>query len=287
MKVPSRFYAQLDALRIIRQSIKGPVDYVGCHMLPDQTAEPKARRYQCLVSLMLSSQTKDAVTAGAMSSLREALATRNLIFSVDGVCKMTLEEIDECIAKVGFHTKKAHYILQTSRILREKYDGDIPESTEDLQKLPGVGPKMAYLCMQSAWGKVLGIGVDVHVHRLSRMLGWLDCDPVAKQKNTPEATRLCLEKWLPKELWSEINPLLVGFGQTMCPKKSPHCDQCLLAARHLCKNAKLRPQEADLHYINEKSQDPKQIEDIEDLVVKRELEDYSLPAKRVKLEHAT
>ena len=104
----------------------------------------------------------------------------------------------------------------------DKYNGDIPKSAEELCKLPGVGPKMAHLCMQVAWNTVTGIGVDTHVHRISNRLRW-----VPKPTKTPEETRIALEAWLPKELWSEINYLLVGFGQETCQPVHPKCSTCL------------------------------------------------------------
>lgn len=88
--------------------------------------------------------------------------------------------------------------------------------------LPGVGPKMAHICMSTAWQQVTGIGVDVHVHRISNRLGWLP-----KPTKEPEQTRLALEAWLPQNLWSEVNYLLVGFGQTICTPVKPKCGECL------------------------------------------------------------
>jgi len=109
-----------------------------------------------------------------------------------------------------------------------KYGGDIPRNVKELCMLPGVGPKMAYLCMQTAWGKSVGIGVDVHVHRISNRLGWV------KTKD-PEKTRKTLESWLPKEHWAEINPLFVGLGQTICRARKPLCNECKL--KDLCPSA--------------------------------------------------
>lgn len=96
--------------------------------------------------------------------------------------------------------------------------------------LPGVGPKMAYLCLSSAWGRTEGIGVDVHVHRITNLWGW------NKTKN-PEETRLALQAWLPKELWHEINWLMVGLGQTICLPVGRKCGECELGLRGLCKAA--------------------------------------------------
>ncbi|XP_023952680.2 endonuclease III-like protein 1 isoform X2 [Bicyclus anynana] len=117
---------------------------------------------------------------------------------------------------------KVKYIKKTTQTLKDQYDGDIPDSVEKLCKLTGVGPKMAHICMKVAWNKVTGIGVDTHVHRISNRIGWLK-----KPTATPEDTRKALEAWLPFELWSEVNHLMVGFGQTICLPVGPMCHECL------------------------------------------------------------
>ncbi|XP_070424883.1 endonuclease III-like protein 1 isoform X2 [Equus przewalskii] len=122
---------------------------------------------------------------------------------------------------------KVKYIKQTSAILQQRYDGDIPASVAELVALPGVGPKMAHLAMAVAWGTVSGIAVDTHVHRIANRLRW-----TKKTTKSPEETRTALEEWLPRELWREINGLLVGFGQQTCLPVRPRCQACL--NRALC-----------------------------------------------------
>ncbi|XP_013171976.1 PREDICTED: endonuclease III-like protein 1 isoform X2 [Papilio xuthus] len=213
---PPNWRRFLDNLRKMRSSNDAPVDSMGCHMTMDENAPPKVIRYQTLISLMLSSQTKDQVTFAAMERLKERGLT------VDNILAMTDEELGKLIYPVGFWKTKVKYIKKTTQTLKEQYDGDIPNSVEKLCKLTGVGPKMAHICMKVAWDKVTGIGVDTHVHRISNRIGW-----VKKQTATPEDTRKALESWLPFELWSEVNHLMVGFGQTICLPLGPSCDKCL------------------------------------------------------------
>lgn len=125
---------------------------------------------------------------------------------------------------------KTKYIKQAAEILRDKWDSDIPNTIEGLTSLPGVGPKMAYLCMSAAWGRDEGIGVDVHVHRITNLWGW-------HKTKQPEETRAALESWLPREKWHDINNLLVGFGQTICLPVGRKCGDCKLASRGLCPSA--------------------------------------------------
>lgn len=69
--------------------------------------------------------------------------------------------------------RKAMYIKKVAAILKEQYDSDIPVTVEELCSLPGVGEKMAYLAMHTAWDQLEGLGVDTHIHRISNRLGWV------------------------------------------------------------------------------------------------------------------
>jgi len=138
--------------------------------------------------------------------------------------------LNTLIGKVGFHNVKTKNIKRVAQILADDFDSDIPPTIFGLTSLPGVGPKMAYLCMSSAWGRDEGIGVDVHVHRITNLWGW-------HRTNTPEETRASLEAWLPREKWHDINHLLVGFGQTICTPLGRKCGECTLAEKGLCPSA--------------------------------------------------
>lgn len=89
---------------------------------------------------------------------------------------------------------------------------------------------MAYLTLSAAWGRDEGIGVDVHVHRITNLWGW-------HKTQNPEQTRTALESWLPKDKWHDINNLLVGFGQTICLPVGRKCGDCKLSERGLCPSA--------------------------------------------------
>ncbi|XP_051695487.1 endonuclease III-like protein 1 isoform X3 [Oryctolagus cuniculus] len=213
---PENWRQQLANVRVMRSGRDAPVDQLGVEHCYDASAPPKVRRYQVLLSLMLSSQTKDQVTAGAMQRLR----ARGL--TLDSVLQMDDDTLGRLIYPVGFWRSKVRYIKQTSAILQQRYGGDIPASVAELVALPGVGPKMAHLAMAVAWGTVSGIAVDTHVHRIANRLRW-----TKEATKSPEQTRAALESWLPRELWSEINGLLVGFGQQTCLPVHPRCQSCL------------------------------------------------------------
>ncbi|XP_020786018.1 endonuclease III-like protein 1 isoform X2 [Boleophthalmus pectinirostris] len=221
---PADWKKQLDHIREMRSGLDAPVDNMGAEKCYDHDAPAQVKRFQVLVSLMLSSQTKDQVTAGAMERLRAHGCTVENILSTED------ETLGKLIYPVGFWKTKVKYLKLTCAMLQKEFGGDIPNSTEGLVRLPGVGPKMAHLAMDIAWDQVSGIGVDTHVHRISNRLGWLK-----KMTKNPEETRKALEEWLPRELWSEINWLLVGFGQQVCLPVNPLCSVCL--NQHNCPSA--------------------------------------------------
>lgn len=178
---------------------------------------------------MLSSQTRDTTTALAMTRLQTSLPPPHG-FTLEGILAIDPPTLNTLIHPVGFHNNKTRYIKATAAILASQFGSDIPDTIAGLISLPGVGPKMAYLCMSAAWGRDEGIGVDVHVHRITNLWGW-------HRTAGPEETRKVLQAWLPREKWHEINGLLVGFGQTVCLPVGRRCGECLLGTRGLCPGA--------------------------------------------------
>ncbi|CBX98849.1 similar to TPA: DNA repair protein Ntg1 [Plenodomus lingam JN3] len=224
---PSNWEEIYALTREMRHENIAPVDTMGCESLAEKNRSPRDRRFQTLIALMLSSQTKDTVTAVAMRSMQEGIPGG---FNLESVLALEPAALNAFICKVGFHNLKTKYIKQTAEILRDKWNSDIPDTVEGLISLPGVGPKMAYLTLSAAWGRDEGIGVDVHVHRITNLWGW-------HKTQNPEQTRAALESWLPRDKWHDINNLLVGFGQTICLPVGRKCGECKLADRGLCPSA--------------------------------------------------
>lgn len=237
--LPQNFIPIYTYIKKMRAKIIAPVDTVGCAKIPitldtEKQLTPINYRFQLLISLMLSSQTKDEINYKAMCQMKEYFLSQGF---KEGICLEAIEAVEEkmlnkLIFSVGFHSRKAQYIKKAASILRDQHDGDIPNTLEGLIALPGVGPKMSYLTLQKAWNLNEGIGVDVHVDRLSKQFKWVN----PKICKNPEITRRELQEWLPKSLWMEINPVLVGFGQSICLPKGRRCDLCSLSRTNLCPN---------------------------------------------------
>ncbi|WP_029521370.1 endonuclease III [Persephonella sp. IF05-L8] len=168
--------------------------------------------FQILISTIISLRTKDEVTAEASERLFK------LADNPYDMLKLSEEEIAKAIYPAGFYRNKAKTIKKISRILVEKYNGQVPDSLEELLKLPGVGRKTANLVLALSFNKP-AICVDVHVHRITNRLGFV-------KTKTPEETEQELMKKVPREYWNKINDLLVAFGQTICKPVSPFCSKC-------------------------------------------------------------
>ena len=170
-------------------------------------------RYQTLIALMLSSQTKDQMVGQAMRKLQTSPALEGGLCAM-GVAGATEDTIRELIYGVGFHNRKASYIKRATALIVEEHAGDVPSNMKGLLALPGVGPKMSLIVLNAAFGKVVGVSIDTHLHRMLPQLGW------TKLAKSPEQTRRQLEAWLPLEHWPSFNLVWVGLGQELQAEKA-------------------------------------------------------------------
>jgi len=179
--------------------------------IAERTRDP----FRILISTILSLRTKDEVTAEASNRLFRVADTPEKILN------LKTNGIERLIYPVGFYKTKAKWLKQVCRILVEEYNGRVPDTIDELLRLPGVGRKTANLVITLGYGKP-GICVDTHVHRISNRLGYVDT-------KTPEQTEMELRKKLPPRWWIKYNDLLVTWGQNICTPISPRCSICPLA----------------------------------------------------------
>jgi endonuclease-3 len=168
--------------------------------------------FRILIGCILSLRTKDEVTYPATERLF-AKAKDPL-----GMLALTSAAIARTIYPVGFYRTKAKQIRAISRILLAEHGGRVPDTIEDLIRLPGVGRKTANLTVTLGFGKP-GICVDTHVHRIANRLGWL-------KTKAPDDTEAALRLILPGRWWIPINETLVRHGQRVCKPISPICSAC-------------------------------------------------------------
>lgn len=168
--------------------------------------------YRVLISTVLSSRTKDEVTARASEKL--FLKAPN----PQKLSRLSEEEIIGLIYPVGFYRIKAKNIKSIANILLQEYNGMVPNELDHLLQFPGVGRKTANLVLGIAF-KIDTITVDTHVHRISNRLGIVKTE-------IPGETEQDLQMILPKKYWISFNTYLVAHGQSICKPISPLCSQC-------------------------------------------------------------
>ncbi|HLR35990.1 MAG TPA: endonuclease III, partial [Tissierellales bacterium] len=134
--------------------------------------------------------------------------------------ELTQEELGELIRSCGFYKNKSKHILGTCKILVEEYGGKVPDTREELMKLPGVGRKTANVVLSNAFS-VDAIAVDTHVFRVSNRIGLANSDNVLE-------TEKDLMKNIDKKLWSKAHHWLILHGRRICKARRPLCEDCPL-----------------------------------------------------------
>jgi endonuclease-3 len=141
-------------------------------------------------------------------------------------------ELEVVIRSTGFFRAKAKSLLGCSQALVDRHDGEVPQTLEELVRLPGVGRKTANVVMGSAFGIASGVVVDTHVGRISRRLGLTrHVDAVRAERDLSAA--------LPKTYWIAFSHRLIEHGRTVCTARAPRCGECPLA--DLCPRLGVKP----------------------------------------------
>lgn len=170
--------------------------------------------FQLLVATILSAQCTDERVNQVTPSLFKKFPTAPRMAQAD------LAEIEELIRSTGFFKNKARAIHESSQILVEDYDGQVPMDLEKLTRLRGVGRKTANVVLGVAFG-VPGLVVDTHVGRLSRRMGFTqDTDPVKVEHQLMEL--------VPKEDWTIYAHLLIDHGRKICTARKARCEECII-----------------------------------------------------------
>ena len=172
----------------------------------------KFNNFQILISIILSSRTKDKTT------LESSLRLFEKVSNCKDLQKLTNLQIQKLIYPVGFYKTKAKNLKKLCFVLNKDFNSKIPETIDELIKLPGIGRKTANLYISTVLKKP-AICVDTHVHRILNRIGYLNT-------RTPYETEMFLRKNLDKLYWKKINFVLVLFGQNICRPIGPKCNIC-------------------------------------------------------------
>ena len=131
------------------------------------------------------------------------------------------EKLEEIIKSTGFFRNKTKSLIGLGKALVERHNGEIPDSMEELVKLPGIGRKTANVILGNAYGKNEGIVVDTHVARLSHRLGLTkETDPIKIEQD--------LMPLFPRKDWALLSHLLIFHGRRVCEARRPTCEICVL-----------------------------------------------------------
>ena len=190
---------------------------------PNPTTELNYRTpYELLVAVVLSAQATD-------KSVNKATAV--LFQKYDSPQKMVqlgVAGLEEYIKTIGLYRNKAKNVVALSRILVEKHAGDVPQTREALEELPGVGRKTANVVLNTAFGQPT-VAVDTHIFRVANRTG------IAPGKD-PRQVEDRLVKFTPPEYLKDVHHWLILHGRYVCIARKPGCPECLI--RDLCEYRK-------------------------------------------------
>jgi len=170
--------------------------------------------FQLLVATLLSAQCTDKrINMVTPELFRRYPDAREM-------AKAEVEEVLEYIRSVSYPNSKAKHLVEMARMLVSDFNGEVPDTMEDLQKLPGVGRKTANVIQAVGFGRS-AIAVDTHVFRVSHRMGL-----VPKTANTPTKVEMELKKNIPSELQADAHHWLLLHGRYICQSRKAKCGEC-------------------------------------------------------------
>ncbi len=177
---------------------------------------------ELLIATILSAQCTDERVNQVTPELFRTYPTAQAFAEAD------IEELQEAIRSTGFYRNKSKHVQNACRQIVEEYDGDVPDTMEELVTLPGVARKTANVVLGNAYHVADGIAVDTHVKRLSNRLA-------LTQESTPEKIERDLMRLAPQDEWIDVSHLLIFHGRRVCSARKPNCAECVIS--HLCPSA--------------------------------------------------
>ncbi len=182
---------------------------------PDPTTELQhGSTFELLIAVILSAQATDKGVNIATAKLFPAANTPQAIFNLG------VEGLESYIKTIGLYHAKAKNIIATCRRLLDLHEGEVPDTREALEKLPGVGRKTANVILNTAFGQPT-IAVDTHIFRLGNRTG------LAPGKTVLDVEKK-LMKTVPREYRQDAHHLLILHGRYTCIARKPKCSVCII-----------------------------------------------------------
>jgi len=198
-----------------------------------------SNNWELLVAVILSAQCTDTKVNQVTKKL--FVKYKNL----DDYANANIEKFEQDIKSTGFYKAKAKNILSSAKIVREKFNGLIPKTMEEILTLPGVARKTANVVLGNAYNVVEGIAVDTHVHRISQRLRLVDMAKIGGKKKItftkggkeildyikdadPNKIEKELMNNIPRADWFKFTYMIIDHGRIICRARNPKCEICPL-----------------------------------------------------------
>ncbi|MBR1792220.1 MAG: endonuclease III [Bacteroidales bacterium] len=181
--------------------------------------------FQLLVAVILSAQCTDKRVNMVTPALFEAYP------NAASLAQATPEDVFNYIHSVSYPNSKSRHLVGMAQGLVSQFGGRVPDSVEDLQRLPGVGRKTANVIVSVVYGQP-ALAVDTHVFRVSNRIG------LTRNSKTPLQTEQELTRYIPENKRAVAHHWLILHGRYVCTARSPHCDRCGLT--NCCQHYQLK-----------------------------------------------
>lgn len=171
--------------------------------------------FQLLAATILSAQCTDVRVNMVTPALFERMGTP------EAMARANRDDIEALVRTTGFFRNKAKSLHLASRMIVEDFGGRVPDSMDQLLKLPGVARKTASVVLGVAYGKAEGVVVDTHVKRISKLLG-------LTRATDPAKVEIDLMSRLPETSWIDFSHRMILHGRAVCKARRPRCGECLM-----------------------------------------------------------
>ena len=182
-------------------------------LFPNASCELDYRNvYELSVAVILSAQTTDKSVNKVTPKLFEKYP------DLDHLASANIQDVERIIQAIGLYKRKSIYIIEFARFIINEYHGIIPNTIEELIKVPGIGRKTANVIVSEGY-KLPGFAVDVHVTRVSNRLGLVNT-------TDPNKIEMILKELFPKDEWHIMHHRLIFMGRYLCKAQKPECNRC-------------------------------------------------------------
>ena len=182
-------------------------------LFPNASCELDYRNvYELSVAVILSAQTTDKSVNKVTPKLFEKYP------DLDHLASANIQDVERIIQAIGLYKRKSIYIIEFARFIINEYHGIIPNTIEQLIKVPGIGRKTANVIVSEGY-KLPGFAVDVHVTRVSNRLGLVNT-------TDPNKIEMILKELFPKDEWHIMHHRLIFMGRYLCKAQKPECNRC-------------------------------------------------------------